>query len=180
MRADFFDSDPRKHSMYVSRSRIRAVEEGWCDGHWNSEKTVATAVEAEKSVEFSSNQKPAEAPMSFRIGELKSGSCLQNAGFESVIGKSTLDVSSSAGVREVVLPEALNTRLRRLDRRVRSLSRSIRDRSTMASRLNQCFSHTRARAVNFLIQPGTLGSRTDKGVWNGQSLQTVAAIVMQP
>jgi hypothetical protein len=60
--------------------------ESWWDGHWISEKTAATAEAAEKSVEFSSSQKPAEAETSFGIEEAKSGSCLQNAGFVSFMG----------------------------------------------------------------------------------------------
>ena len=47
---------------------------------------AATAAATEKSVEFSSNQEPAEAVMPFGVREVKSGWSLQNARLESVIG----------------------------------------------------------------------------------------------
>ena len=72
--------------MYVSRSRISATVETWQAGNWNSANAVATAEAVERSVGFSSNQIPADAAISFGMGEVESGSCLQNAGFESVIG----------------------------------------------------------------------------------------------
>ena len=45
-----------------------------------------TAKVVEKSAEFSSNQNPAEATISFGMGEVESGPFLQNARLERVIG----------------------------------------------------------------------------------------------
>ena len=153
--------------------------ESWWDGHWISEKTAATAEAAEKSVEFSNNQKPAEAETSFGI-EAKRGSCLQNMGFESVMGyrlpKAFFPVSSVEVV--VAVGKVLSKLLRGLAKLLCSATRWTQSRNEVVSAVVLRPNQTRINLVSSLARGGTFGSNTDKGVWKGQSLQTVAATAM--
>ena len=136
---------------------------------------------AEKSVEFSSNQKPAEAAISLGIGEMKNGSCLQNAGFERVKGYCLLKAPLATLSIEVLIPlgKILSKCPRGLARPPCSDTRWIWSRSEVVSEVVLRLNQTRTSAVNSFTHGSTFGSRTDMGVWNGQSLQIVVATTMQ-
>ena len=125
---------------------------------------MVTAAATEKSVEFSNNQEPAEAVMSFGMGEVKSGWSLQNARLESVIGQLVLAVAPSGGAGEAVLPaKILDKYPTELVRWPCAVSRSIKDRSGVILSFHQR-PERRGTISTFAKR------RTDRGVWNGQPL----------